>query len=77
MDGWIGSRMNLALPVAVCSKASRASECGRGGGCVRVMEHDWSEIAGGDGGAPGEADVRARHRTPGEANERVRHHTPG
>jgi len=42
---------------------ARGRQCGRGGGCVRVRERDWSEIAGGDGGAPGEANERARHRT--------------
>ena len=77
MDGWIGSRTNLVLAAAACSKASRASECGRGGGCVHVMERNWSKIVGGDGGAPGEAEKRARHRTPGEANKRARHHTLG
>ena len=43
----------------------RGRQCGRGGGYVRVRERDWSEIAGGDGGALGEVDERARHRTPG------------
>ena len=44
---------------------ARGRQCGRGGGCVLVRERDWSEIVGGDGGASGEADERARHRTLG------------